>query len=334
MSGPVVRIALASLGLALGWKASARTPLQLAAYQGPDGAITVQRGGDLVDPYFATLALLVAHRGGLAERPAALAFIAWLLPQQGADGLFARYCGQPGGTWSTCAPADADDALLALWMALLEVESRAAPPPQSWQTSLARSSAALAALRDPASGVYRVAPGDPSALLMDNVEVETALRLMAQARVRRGELAASAALRARADGLRRAMARAFPVGPDGLIRYRRPAEAGEAPRFYPDRVAHLYPWLHGMSTRLWPGRLSYRHWMEAYRDEWLGLAADPFPWGLVALVALGRGDAAAARAWCARARPLRDGPRWNVLEEVAFQRLAASARVEGACSID
>jgi len=324
--------------LALGGPAGAgpaHAMLRLDGYQGPDGAITVQRGGDAVDPYFATLALLLAHRAGLDERPAALHWIAWLLARQAEDGLFARYRGQPGGPWTCAGPADADDALLALWMALLQSEAGTRRPwPIEWRGSLARSRSALEALKDPASGVYRVAGSDPSALLMDNVEVQAALRLMAHAAWQRGEGREARRLARQAESLRFAMARAFPVGPDGLLRYRLPFESEGPGHFYPDRVAHVYPWLYGMSMSGWPGHLSYGSWMKAYRDEWLGLADDPFPWGLVALVAISQGDREAAQRWCDRAGSLRMGPHWNVLEEVVWQWLAGLSAMGGSCSTD
>src|SRR5882724_8832565 len=93
-----------------------------ATYQSADGAMALNAGGNYVEPYFATKALIVAQDGGLDIREAAQAWIAWTLPRQQPTGLFRRYCrphNQSGQDWRDCAAADADDSMLALWMQLL-----------------------------------------------------------------------------------------------------------------------------------------------------------------------------------------------------------------------
>ena len=84
--------------------------LDLSGYQDAQGAITVHHQGDAVDPYFAMKALLVAHDAGLDMRATGQAWVNWLLPRQGPDGLFERYC-KDGSDWRACQEADADDAL-------------------------------------------------------------------------------------------------------------------------------------------------------------------------------------------------------------------------------
>ena len=66
-------------------------PLDLSGYQQPDGAITTEYNGDKVDPYFATVSLLIAKKSGLNIQEQGLAWINWALQQQKPSGLFNRY---------------------------------------------------------------------------------------------------------------------------------------------------------------------------------------------------------------------------------------------------
>src|SRR5579864_1202713 len=107
-----------------------------ATLQAPDGAMTLNPGGNYVEPYFATKALIVAQDGGLDVHKAAVAWIRWVLPRQRPDGLFRRFC-RVNDEWRDCAPADADDSMLALWMQLLYRMAPATGMPAEWQRSLA-----------------------------------------------------------------------------------------------------------------------------------------------------------------------------------------------------
>ncbi|WP_351012018.1 hypothetical protein, partial [Shewanella sp. S1-58-MNA-CIBAN-0166] len=78
------------------------------------------------------------------------------------------------GQYSSCAEADADDAMMATWIELL---ARFAPPeglPAAWELSLNRAAAHLDALLSKPAGVYQISSTLHVALLMDNVEVHSA----------------------------------------------------------------------------------------------------------------------------------------------------------------
>ena len=107
-----------ALSLVVGYTsiASAAPKLELAGYAGADGAIKVLHKGESADPYFAIQALLLAHDNGMDVSTVAEKFIDWLLPKQKPDGTFDRFCRTAGTPWTACKVADADDALLALWM--------------------------------------------------------------------------------------------------------------------------------------------------------------------------------------------------------------------------
>lgn len=61
-------------------------------FQRAGGALTLNPGGNYVEPYFATKALIVAQDGGLDVHDVALAWIQWYLPRQRRNGLFGRHC--------------------------------------------------------------------------------------------------------------------------------------------------------------------------------------------------------------------------------------------------
>ena len=298
--------------------------LDLSAYQRADGAISVHRLGDRVDPYFAIKSLWVARQLGDPAVKETLAWIEWLLPRQGADGSFARYCEQ-AGRWEPCAEADADDALLALWIALLhEAAPRKLPP--HWSESVRRAEQALARLKDPGSGVYRATPNISDALLMDNSEIYNALRRVGELRRAAGDAAGAKRYQAQAQALRLAMAKVFRPVENGLLRWTSGDPSGD--RFYPHRVGHLYPWLHGMDTAAFGPMLDWPGWLGRYGEAWLACTDDPYPWGLAALVAYRFKSYEAVERWLNNASGLRDGGYWNVLEEAALQGLAR-ARLAG-----
>src|ERR1700757_2742985 len=126
-----------------------------ATFQQPDSALTLDPGGDYVEPYFATKALIVAQDGGLDIRDAALAWINWALPRQRRNGLFRRYC-RRNQAWHDCAPADADDSMEALWMQLLYRMAPSSGMPVTWQQSIAASATQLEKLRNRRLGLYSI----------------------------------------------------------------------------------------------------------------------------------------------------------------------------------
>jgi hypothetical protein len=291
-------------------------------YQGNDGAITVQARGDRVDPYFATRALLTARSLGLDVSEAADAWIQWLLPHQQRDGGFARYCRTGSGSWRTCARADADDAMAALWLELLYVEARTNELPSQWRRSADLSESHLDALFDSRRHVYRVFGEREFALLMDNVEIFGALTAIAERQRAFGRADLARQTTTRAQRLARAIDIEF--WDPQRREYRVSTEPGKERGFYPKIVAQIYPSLFGMSTPLGDPRAGYAAWMRTHRDLWLSLRADEYPWGLVAVAAYRMNDIKAASCWLARAASLRHGERWNVLEEAVYQGLSSA----------
>lgn len=289
-------------------------------YQRPDGAITLNSDGKFVEPYFATKALLVAQDGGLDIRQPALAWINWALARQRPDGLFRRFC-RTDEAWRDCAPADADDSMLALWMQLLYRMSPASGLPGPWQHSVDLSAKQLEKLYNHRLGVYHVSRRNHAALFMDNVEVYAALSDIAREQVRLGDSDGGERTNARAEKLRSAIHRVF-----WDHRHKRfdPSMQKDRPAFYPDDVAQVYPWLANMNV---PGEdihQAWEEWKHAFGAGWIERRYDKHPWGLVAMAAEKAGDAASAACWTSHSDPLRDSNSWNVLEEAVWQALHAN----------
>ena len=300
-----------------------RTPcpamLDLSTYQHPDGSIALRAGGAFVEPYFATKALIVAYDAGLDVRAPATSWIEWLRGRQHPDGRFARYCGGPAA-WTICGEADADDAMLALWMQLLYAMSPSDRLPGEWTATAIAAESYLDTVRNPSSGVYQISRAQPTALFIDNVEVYAALRESAAAWRRYGDRRHAERLAASADALALAIERTFRMS--GRNEYMVSTQPRSATAFYPDAVAQTYPWLIGFPSHKPGHRREFRQWLRKYRDQWTSAELD-YPWGLVALAAARVGERDAAMAWRRRAAPLRGTLRWNVLEEAAFQSLSA-----------
>jgi hypothetical protein len=286
--------------------------------QAPDGAMTLNPGGNYVEPYFATKALIVAQDGGLDVRDAAMAWIRWVLPRQQPDGLFRRFC-RVNGEWRDCAPADADDSMLALWMQLLYRMAPSAGMPAEWLRSLALSARQLAKLRNQRLGVYHISTRNHVALFMDNIEVYAALKDVARAQLRLHDPAASAT-DARAEHLAAAIQRIFWDRRSGRFR---PSMQKSRPAFYPDSVAQVYPWLADVSGPGQDPRQAWEKWKQAFGAGWIERRYDTHPWGLVALAAEKLGDARSAVCWTSHSGSLRDSSSWNVLEEAVWQSLEA-----------
>lgn len=317
----MIRGACAVLALAFALGASPAEPrrLSLRGYQQPGGAITVSLNADAVDPYFAAKALLAAQQVSLDATAAARAWIAWIMPFQHEDGRFERMC-RSDGRFVRCAPADADDAAMALWMELLVRFAPARGLPAAWRASFDRAERHLAKLQDRRSGVFHISRQLPVALFMDNVEIYAAFRAIGRYHARRGERARARAWEARAEALRKSIVRVFFSAPGA--RFFVSTQPSGAPAFYPDEVAQLFPILGGMPAPTGPER-TYAEWMHRNRETWLRHAETDFPWGLVALVAAQMRDVGTVRCWLARAQPFRHGPHWNVLEEVLYHALHA-----------
>ncbi len=307
----IVLIVLASVGAG----AAAFDP---GTFLQPDGALVLNPGGDYVEPYFATKAILAAQDGGLDVHEVALAWIRWGLAHQRADGLFRRYC-RKAAEWHDCGNADADDSMQALWIQLLYRMAPADGLPEEWKSSAALADRQLAKLHNSRLGVYHVSRRNHVALLMDNFEVYSALHDIAEVQQRLGDPAAGDTQR-RADDLDTAIQRIFW---DKRNQRFRPSMQKDRPAFYPDVVAQVFPWLadtHG------PGqnpRVAWENWKQAFGPGWIERRYDPHPWGLVALAAAKLGDAPTAACWTSQSEPLRGSSSWNILEEAVWQSLRA-----------
>jgi hypothetical protein len=309
----LVFAAALSCGLQLAWAATFRPE----TFQLPDGAMTLNSDGKYVEPYFATKALIVAQDGGLDIRQSALAWINWELPRQRPDGLFRRFC-HTNTQWRDCAAADADDAMLALWMQLLYRMSPSAGMPAVWQHSVDLSARQLEKLYNHRLGVYHISRRNHVALFMDNVEVYAALKDIASEQIRLGESADATRTNAHADKLRSSIDHVF------WDRHQKrfdPSMQKDRPAFYPDDVAQIYPWLANMSVPGEDAREAWDQWKHAFGAGWIERRYDKHPWGLVALAAEKVGDPSTAACWTSRSDPLRGSDSWNVLEEAVWQAL-------------
>jgi hypothetical protein len=323
----LARLILITFVFSIPGRAPSETSLDLTGYQRSDGAITLQRDGNLVDPYFATKALIVARDAGLDISAPAKRWIAWLMPRQRADGRFDRYCWHPTAEWSPCAAEDADDAMLALWIQLLYSLSPLRGVPGEWISTLNAAESYLDTVRDPTMNIYLISRAQPVGLLMDNVEVYSALRLSSRARMLMGDTVTSARLASSASRLAIGIERIFRV--HGSAQYRSSTQERKVTQFYPDVLAQIYPMLAGIDTNKGRSRRAFKRWLHLNRADWVSPTLD-YPWGLVALAAAKMGDVATVAEWLDRARTLRHSRRWNVLEEAIYQSLAPRKRAAGA----
>ncbi len=311
----LVALMLAAACLGMPARAAAFVPEH---YSKPDGALVLLTDGNYVEPYFATKALLTAQDAGLDVRTSALAWIHWVLPRQRQDGRIDRYCLTNTNTWKRCAHADADDSMLALWLQLLYRMAPDSGLPAPWEESADRAQRHLASLRNRRLGVYHISHRNHVALLMDNVEVYSALRDIAAAQARFGDRQAaentSAAARQLAASIRGIFwdkhAQRFRVS----IQKQRPGS------FYPYAVAQVFPLMAGLPVREDP-RAAWEQWRNTYGADWLEQRQDPHPWGLLAMAAIEMNDINTAVCWLSQSEPFRYSPRWNVLEEAVYQGL-------------
>ena len=305
MSRAAVAVAL----LVFGAIRAGAMPLDLAGYAAADGSITVQRAGATIDPYFALQALLVSREEGLDGQAYAVRWFEWLAPRQKLDGTFDRFC-RAGPVWLGCKGADADDALLALWLKFLdglpaEVERRPA-----WQASRAAARTALARLFDPQKRIYLVSPVFQHGLFMDNLEVWSY-------RGGRGDEGPEG------PALARAIRSVFwDAAQQRFLVSTQPEQRTVEPRFYPDAVAQVYPLVVGFPQVPGGAAVWYKDWMRQHRREWLAQVQHDFAWGLLALVAVRQGDSVSAACWLRVTRDFRHGPHWTVTDEVVAQALA------------
>jgi len=309
---------------------ASRPQLDLSAFQRPSGALLTtpdHRSG--VDPYFALKALWLADRLGMDVQRHWAPFAAWMVDHQEEDGRWSRWrvadAADPGERrWLL---ADADDALLALW--LHSVATLGLPEPlQATHRNGLRQAASwlLGPLMDVDLGVYRITADADVHLWMDNIEVWAALRSLAGANLAwSGPWAAAVPWQRRADALAANMRRVFLSGAREVARVSTQHES-RPPSFYPDQVVAPFAWLHG-----WPAQpaqasvspaLAQQAWFRQHEAEWARNAEADYPWGLLAVAAWQSGDHAVVERWLQRSTPMRGGPRWNILEEAAWQGLS------------
>ncbi|HEX8552245.1 MAG TPA: hypothetical protein VF681_11910 [Abditibacteriaceae bacterium] len=295
-------------------------------FQEKDGAIPLIAAGETVDPYFATKALLTAHESGLDIRKSAEAWIKWLLPRQKKDGRFERFTRQktaPGKptVWKATAIADADDALMALWVELLYAMSPDSGLPEKWKRSVWMAGDHLATLQDK-RGYYLIAQDNRVGLLMDNIEIYNALNSLARERTRMGQTKEAAATTARAAKLGEVIRQVFWNAKEGRFRV---STQTIPPReeFYPHSVAQIFPLLANMPSPLGPDKQVFDRWLTRYGYDWLWMKRDDYPWGLVALLALRHGEMGVAQSWRNQHQALRFGEFWPVLDEAVYQVINA-----------
>jgi hypothetical protein len=311
-------VAMALLGCGLRSNFVFAASFTASTYQTADGAIKLNPGDHYIEPYFATKALIVGQDGGLDVHAAGLGWIQWALARQRHNGLFRRYC-RRHGHWRDCAPADADDSMLALWMQLLYRMAPAPGMPPEWQHSFDLASRQLEKLRNWRLGVYHISRRNHVALFMDNVEVYAALKDIAQTQARMHDPAAPAT-EARAGKLEAAIVRIF--WDRRHHRFRSSMQKTQL-AFYPDEVAQVYPWLAGMHGPGQIPRQAWERWKSQFGAGWIERRYDAHPWGLVALAAEELGDAESAACWTSQSDALRGSSAWNVLEESVWQALQA-----------
>ena len=236
--------------------------LSLPGYADAAGAIAVQHQGGTVDPYFVLQALLLARQHGLDTQTYDVPWARWLLARQKPDATFDRFC-RTGPAWTACKTADADDALLALWMRFIDTLPPAVRQEPAFVRSQAAAGATLQRLVSPPTGVYLVSPVYMHALFMDNLEVWSALP---------------------GSRLARSIHNTFWDAQRALFRVStQPEHPHPGHTFYPDATAQIYPLLMGYPI---PGGAEphYQRWMDRHRSVWLQQVGHEFPWGLIAIV--------------------------------------------------
>jgi len=305
----------AGVALALSGACSqaAAPPLDLQGFSDAQGALSVQYHGDTVDPYFALQALLLAHDNGLDISAYALPWVNWLVQRQKPDATFDRFC-RNGPVWAPCKTADADDALLALWLRLLDTMPHQRDTNAVLRKSYAASRTALNRLLDPQRGIYLVSPVYQHGLFMDNLEVLSwhASPAAQRATSPRGDTVQLAA------NMRKVF---WDASNRTYLVSTQPEQKTVTPAFYPEFVAQVLPLLFDFQVPGLDSKLQYRNWMRQHRATWLAQSKHDFSWGLVAVIADKVNDLATASCWLRETEPARRSSHWTVTDEVARQVL-------------
>lgn len=301
----------------------------LGAYMTQAGALKTFSQGDVIDPYFGMLGLLLAKQFGLNDNFAANRFIHWVLSTQRPDGRFNKYC-RKGYYWYPCGDSDSEDTTLARWVDLLYTQARdngRRSLPASWHNSATVALSALAAQRLP-SGVYSVFPSSKKgyagyALFKDNVETYNSFEHIASIESSWGQARRARAMWARAKALKIAMLKAFGRNPLHLRRLALGASYNKV-MFYPQVVAAPVAWLDGYFKGT---PADWYQWLHTYQKEWFANARVDYPWGILALEALKVGDTNTAACWLAHSRIYRQtNTHWNLIEEISAQIVTLRTR--------
>lgn len=289
--------------------AATKPVLDLTGYADEQGAISVLHGGPSADPYFAMQALLLAHDNGMDASTSIQNFINWLMPLQKPDGTFDRFCRVGAKEWQACKTADADDSQLALWMRLLQTNSKELATNPAWIKSAVLTKSSLGRLLQPSRGIYMVSPVYLHGLFMDNLEVwsyQVAATQPGQA--------------SEAKQLAQSIHATFWDSVNKRYMVSTQLEQQSEKRvFYPDYVAQIFPLLVGFPIPQVDARAHYKRWMTDYRSSWLKQSESDYPWGIVAVLSLRENDKASVRCWLRQAMPLRHSDRWAVTDETAYQ---------------
>ena len=275
--------------------------------------------GHLVDPYFPTKALLMAQDSGMNNPKLANAWINWMLARQNENGLFSRYCFKEGEqTYEACADADADDAMLAMWIELLYRMAPRTGLPKAWQDSAEKAQYQLDTLYNPQATVFFISKTMPVGLLMDNIEIYAAFIRIEREALRLGDSKRATDYRGKAEHLKIGIIGTF--WDDKSKRYIASTQSRKDNSFYPDTVVQLIPMLHGFTISNASSQdHAYKDWMKRHRGEWFALIGNDYPWGMLAVLADRRGDFKTAGCWLQQATPYRHTNVWNILDETAFQ---------------
>jgi len=295
--------------------------LDLTGYADAQGAISIQYKGDTIDPYFTLQALLLARENGLDISPYASKWADWLVERQKPDATFDRFC-RNGPVWAPCKTADADDALMAIWLKFLDTMPQALHNNPARQKSYDRSAQTLSRLLDPARGIYMASPVYQYGLFMDNLEVLSY-------RSPSNNLTKMPA----PDVLAKNIYNTFwDKGSQRFLVSTQVEQKAMPSTFYPDQVAQLFPLMFEFKLPSNRGTY-YKNWMRQYRTTWLEQSRTDFAWGLVAVIALNQGDRFSASCWLRDTASAQHTSHWIVTDEVARQILVqhgVTSAAEGA----
>lgn len=298
------------ISLSITAEAASTTPLDLQGYADAQGAISIQYKGGTIDPYFTLQALLMASENGLDISSYAPHWANWLAERQKPDGTFDRYC-RNGPVWAPCKTADADDALMAIWLKYLDSMPGLLKNNPVWKKSYDQSAEKLSHLLDPARGVYMVSPVYQYGLFMDNLEVLSY-------RPPSGSSIKMPDAKTFANNIHTVF---WDAKDSHFLVSTQLEQKAMTSTFYPDQVAQLFPLL--VDFKLLPSDRGtyYKNWMQKYRATWLAQSRSDFAWGLVAVIALKQGDRASASCWLRDTESAQRTSHWIVTDEVARQIL-------------